>query len=93
MADFKYNKKVRTKITQGPNKGQYYMRYFYGPRPGTVAGMVAARRVTTIAKMEVQRDKLMVDYNKTGSKWTARKLRSINAKIAQLNEFTRQGVF
>jgi hypothetical protein len=90
---FKYNRKVVTTITQGRRKGDTYTRYFYGPRPGTIAASVKIRRDKVIKKMEGQRDKLMIEFTRTGNKRVERKLKSIRSKIAQLNEMTRQGVF
>jgi len=93
---FKYTRKAVTTITRGPRKGGTYTRYFYGPggpRPGTVAGMVAARREKTIKTMEAQKNKLLVEYNRTRNERVGRKIDSIQAKIDKLNDLTRQEVF
>lgn len=94
MADFKYEKKVNTTIIRGPRKGQKYTRYFYpGTGRRTIAESVAARRIKTIEKLEGERDKLMVEFNRTGNKRAQRKLTSVKTKIEQLHWMTRQGVF
>jgi hypothetical protein len=93
---FKYIKKVNTTITRGPRKGGTYTRYFYGPggpRPGTIAGGVAARREKTIRTMEAQKGKLLVQYNRTRDQKVGRKIDSIQVKIDRLNELTRLEVF
>ena len=92
---FKYSKKVKTTISKGPRKGQSYVRYYYpgGLKKGTIAANVLKRRTAHVKKLEVQRDKLMVDVNRTGSRKSVRKLKSIRTKIKRLNELTRLAVF